>query len=62
MSSRDVQTDAFFDGAGQNLLAGMLLAAAVGRRPIAQVFSWLTDSTDEEPVRLLREGGLPDDR
>jgi len=55
----DAKTDAFFDGAGQNLLAGMLLAAAVGGRPIAQVFSWLTDSTDEEPVRLLREGGYP---
>lgn len=55
----DAKTDAFFDGAGQNLLAGMLLAAAVGGRPIAQVFSWLTDSTDEEPVRLLRDGGYP---
>lgn len=58
MRCRDAETDAFFDGAGHNLHAGMLLAAAVGGRPIAQVF-WLTDSTDEEPVRLLRNGGYP---
>ncbi|MCJ1697873.1 TraM recognition domain-containing protein [Rathayibacter caricis] len=55
----DAKTDAFFDGAGQNLLAGMLLAAAVGDKPISQVFAWLTDVTNEEPVRLLRSGGYP---
>jgi type IV secretory pathway TraG/TraD family ATPase VirD4 len=55
----DAKTDAFFDGAGQNLLAGMLLAAAVGQKPISQVFAWLTDVTNEEPVRLLRSGGYP---
>jgi type IV secretory pathway TraG/TraD family ATPase VirD4 len=55
----DAKTDAFFDGAGQNLLAGMLLAAAVGQKPISQVFAWLTDVTNEGPVRLLRSGGYP---
>lgn len=55
----DAKMDAFFDGAGQNLLAGMLLAAAVGDKPISQVFAWLTDVTNEEPVRLLRSGGYP---
>ncbi|MBF4632771.1 type IV secretory system conjugative DNA transfer family protein [Clavibacter michiganensis subsp. phaseoli] len=55
--STDSKTDAFFDGAGMDLLAGMLLAAAVGDRPIAQVFTWLTDPNEEEPVRLLRVGG-----
>jgi type IV secretory pathway TraG/TraD family ATPase VirD4 len=55
----DAKTDAFFDSAGQNLLAGMLLAAAVGDRPISQVFSWLTDVDSKEPVRLLQEGGYP---
>jgi len=57
--STDAKTDAFFDGAGQNLLAGMLLAAAFGERPISRVFSWLTDPTEEEPVRLLRQAGYP---
>jgi type IV secretory pathway TraG/TraD family ATPase VirD4 len=55
--STDSTTDAFFDGAGMDLLAGMLLAAAVGDRRIAQVFAWLTDPNEEEPVRLLRTGG-----
>jgi hypothetical protein len=31
---------------GMGLLAGMLLTAAVGDRPIAQVFTWLTDSNE----------------
>lgn len=55
--STDSKTDAFFDGAGMDLLAGMLLAAAVGNRPIAQVFTWLIDPDEEEPVRLLRTAG-----
>jgi type IV secretory pathway TraG/TraD family ATPase VirD4 len=55
----DAKTDAFFDSAGQNLLAGMLLAAAFGERPISRVFSWLTDPEDKEPVRLLQQAGYP---
>ena len=46
--------DAFFEPAGQDLLAGMLLAAALGRRPITQVFIRLSEPTNEEPVDLLR--------
>jgi type IV secretory pathway TraG/TraD family ATPase VirD4 len=55
----NAKTDAFFDSAGQNLLAGLLLAAAVAGRPIRDVFTWLTDPTEEEPVQLLRAGGYP---
>lgn len=36
--------DAYFDPAGKNLLAGMLLAAALDGRAITEVFTWLTDS------------------
>lgn len=46
--------DAFFEPAGQDLLAGMLLAAALGRKPITQVFTWLSEPTNEEPVDILR--------
>lgn len=46
--------DAYFEPAGQDLLAGMLLAAALAKRPITQVFSWLSEPTNEEPVDLLR--------
>lgn len=51
------RTDAYFDPAGQDLLAGLLLAAALGRRPITEVYTWLTRPTDDEAVAYLREGG-----
>jgi hypothetical protein len=46
--------DAFFEPAGQDLLAGMLLAAALSHRAITQVFTWLSEPTNQEPVDVLR--------
>lgn len=59
--SRDpgAKTDAFFDPAGQDLLAGLLLAAACVRKPITQVYSWVTRPTDETPVDILRDHDFP---
>jgi type IV secretory pathway TraG/TraD family ATPase VirD4 len=48
------RTDAFFDAAGTDLLAGLLLAAAVAKRPITQVYTWLADQRNDEPERILR--------
>jgi len=45
--------DAYFDGAGKNLLAGLFLAAALGERPITEVYRWLTRPDDDEPVKIL---------
>lgn len=58
--SRDpgARTDAFFDPAGQDLLAGLLLAAALDARPITDVYTWLTRPTDETPADVLREHGF----
>lgn len=55
--SRDpgAKTDAYFDPAGQDLLAGLLLAAALDHRPITDVYTWLTRPTDETAVDVLRE-------
>lgn len=53
------KTDAYFDPAGENLLAGLLLAAAMDGRPITDVFTWLTQPTNNEPVRILKEAGFP---
>jgi type IV secretory pathway TraG/TraD family ATPase VirD4 len=50
--------DAFFDPAGKDLLAGMLLAASLDRRPITDVFGWLTDPDNREMVSILRRGGF----
>lgn len=49
--------DAHFDSAGKALLAGLLLAAAVGGEPIERVHYWLTRSTDDTPAKLLDEHG-----
>lgn len=49
--------DAFFDPKGQSFLAGLLLAAAVGDRPISQVYTWLTNVADDQPVYLLEDAG-----
>lgn len=53
----DARTDAFFDSSGQDLLAGLLLAAAVDNRPITDVYRWLTRPTDREPVDILSRNG-----
>lgn len=60
LGSRDLDSkggDAFFDSAGKDLLAALLLAAAVGDRPITRVHTWLTRPTDDEPLRLLDDAG-----
>lgn len=58
-ASRDpsARTDAYFEPAGTELLANLLLAAAVGEREITQVYLWLSNPSDDEPVELLREHG-----
>lgn len=55
----DAKKDAYFDPAGENLLAGMLLAAAIGKRPVTDVFSWLTDETNDEPAEILETSTYP---
>lgn len=59
MDSRgaNARTDAFFEPAGQELLANLLLAAALDDRPITQVYSWLSDPRDESPEEILRDAG-----
>ena len=49
--------DAYFDPAGEELLATYLLAAASGGEPVTAIHSWLANPRDETPVRHLREGG-----
>jgi len=53
----DAKKDAFFDPEGQDLLASLLLAAAVADRPITQVYTWVADPSDDESVHLLRAAG-----
>lgn len=54
--SRDpgAKTDAYFDPAGQDLLAGLLLAAALDHRAITDVYTWLTRPMDRTAADVLR--------
>ncbi|WP_298991896.1 type IV secretory system conjugative DNA transfer family protein [uncultured Pseudokineococcus sp.] len=51
------RTDPQWDTAGADLLAWLMLAAAVDGRPLGDVWAWVSDSSDDTPVRLLREHG-----
>ncbi|MBF6435838.1 type IV secretory system conjugative DNA transfer family protein [Nocardia cyriacigeorgica] len=53
----DAKTDAFFDPEAEDLLAGLFLAAAVGGKPITQVWEWVTNPGNIEPIQLLRDTG-----
>lgn len=55
--SRDpgARTDAFFDSSGRDLLAGLILAAAIAGEPITQVYRWLTDPLNTDPVTILKK-------
>lgn len=52
------KTDSYFDPAGQDLLAGLLLAASLDGRPITDVYVWLTRPSDERPAEILEEHGF----
>ncbi|MGV9676695.1 type IV secretory system conjugative DNA transfer family protein [Nocardia sp. NPDC003482] len=53
-SGSDAKSDSFFDPEAEDLLAGLFLAAAIGQRPIVQVWEWVTNPQDGEPIELLR--------
>lgn len=60
--SADARVDPHFDPAGQDLLAGLFLAAARGGFPISQVWSWLQNPNDLSPVSVLKASDYPGDR
>jgi type IV secretory pathway TraG/TraD family ATPase VirD4 len=58
-------SDAYFEPAGQQLLGSLLFAAAIDKRPVTDVFHWLTDPERAreaaailKPRALLRDPGL----
>ncbi|MBF5083755.1 TraM recognition domain-containing protein [Quadrisphaera sp. INWT6] len=55
----NARTDAYFDNAATSLLANLLLAAAVAGRPITQVYLWLANPREDEPVEILRAHDHP---
>ncbi|MFJ4778314.1 type IV secretory system conjugative DNA transfer family protein [Streptomyces sp. NPDC088762] len=53
----DAATDAYFDPAGRDLLANLLLAAATAKAPITRIYTWLANPKDDSPERILRAAG-----
>lgn len=51
------KSDPYFEPEGEALLAWMLLAAAESGEPITEVYTWLCDPTDVQPVDILRRAG-----
>lgn len=48
-------SDTFFDAEAEDLLANLFLAAAVACRPIVQVWEWITNWHNTEPIEILRQ-------
>jgi len=53
----EAKVDPYFNPQGRDLLAYMLLAAAVASQPLTQVYTWLTDPSDETAATYLDDHG-----
>lgn len=53
----NAKTDAHFHGAAQELLAGLLLAAATANLPLIQVSLWLDNPNNRAPIDILTTTG-----
>lgn len=54
----DAKTDGFFEPAGVDLLAGLLLAAASDQRPITDIVYWMNNPNQGSvPIGILRRDG-----
>lgn len=51
----DAKTDGFFDPQGTKLLANYLLAGALAKVPITEVYVWLTRTTDNVAADILND-------
>ncbi|PPF91324.1 conjugal transfer protein TraG [Clavibacter michiganensis] len=57
--SAEAKQDAYFSAAGRETLARLFLAAALGGRPITDVFKWANNPDDklDDPARILIDAG-----
>ncbi|WP_436772304.1 type IV secretory system conjugative DNA transfer family protein [Yinghuangia sp. YIM S09857] len=52
-----LRSDGYFEPAGQDLFAALLLAASAAELPITDVLTWLRRPGDDTPARILRDAG-----
>lgn len=55
---KDARGDAYFPVAGRQYLSSLLLAAALGDRPMSTVLSWVNKPSNREPLGILKEHGF----
>lgn len=55
---KDAKGDAYFPVAGRQYLSSLLLAAALGERPMSTVLRWVNKPEDREPLRILQDHGF----
>ncbi len=58
-STESTGGDAFFEPEGEDLLAGLILAAALAKKPITQAYEWITKKTDKSAVKILDQHDYP---
>lgn len=56
-TAKNAQEDAYFGPTAKALLARYIFAAALGERPITDVYRWVNDEKDFTAERILREAG-----
>lgn len=50
-------TNAYFDGAAQDVITALLLAGGRGDKTLRDVYRWVTNPDDREPLRILERAG-----
>lgn len=50
-------TNAYFDGAARDVVTALLLAGGRGDKSLRDVYRWVTDPDDREPLRILERSG-----
>lgn len=56
-TSKNAQEDAYFGPTARSVLARYIYAAALGQRPITDVYRWVNEEKDFTAERILRESG-----
>jgi len=51
----DNDGDSYFDSEAEDLLAGLFLAASVAQQSIMQIWEWVTNPANAEPIEILRQ-------
>lgn len=55
----DAREDAFFSGKSRELVTWLVIAAALGNRPLTDIYDWVTAEVDDTAVRILEQFGQP---